>query len=155
APVPIGGVIVKATTLHNFNEIARKDLRVGDTVVVQRHGDVIPGVVKALVELRDGTQQPYVPPTECPFCHAPLFREEGEAVLYCSNGVKGRCPAQQVELIKHFAGVMDIRGLGDEIVTKLFNAGLVHEVADIYALTTEDLLKLPGFQKKSATNLTN
>jgi DNA ligase (NAD+) len=155
APVPIGGVMVKAATLFNFDEIARKDLRVGDTVVVQRHGDVIPGITKALIELRDGSQQPYVPPTECPYCHAPLFREEGEAVTYCTNGVKGLCPAQQLELLKYFAHEMDIRGLGDEIVLRLVNAGLIHDVSDIYALREEDLLKLPGFKKKSATNLLN
>ncbi len=155
APVQIGGVTVKAATLFNFDEIARKDLRVGDTVVVQRHGDVIPGITKALVELRDGSQVPYVPPTECPFCHAPLFREEGEAVTYCSNGVKGLCPAQRLEQLKYFARAMDIRGLGDEIVVRLVNAGLISDVADIYAITEDDLLKLPGFQKKSAANLIN
>jgi DNA ligase (NAD+) len=153
APVQIGGVTVKAATLFNFDEIARKDLRVGDTVVVQRHGDVIPGITKALVELRDGSQQPYVPPTECPYCQAPLFREEGEAVTYCSNGVKGLCPAQRMEQLKYFAHAMDIRGLGDEIVVRLANAGLIIDVADIFAITADDLLKLPGFQKKSAGNL--
>ncbi|HKB49138.1 MAG TPA: NAD-dependent DNA ligase LigA, partial [Ktedonobacterales bacterium] len=153
APVPIGGVMVKAATLFNFDEIARKDLRVGDTVVVQRHGDVIPGITKALVELRDGSQQPYTPPTACPFCHAPLFREEGEAVTYCSNGVKGLCPAQRLEQLKYFAHAMDIRGLGDEIVLRLVNADLIHDVADIYTLKDEELLKLPGFQKKSVANL--
>jgi len=155
APVQIGGVTVKAATLFNFDEIARKDLRVGDTVVVQRHGDVIPGITKALVELRDGSQVPYVPPTECPYCHAPLFREEGEAVTYCSNGVKGLCPAQRMEQLKYFAHAMDIRGLGDEIVVRLANAGLITDVADIYAITADDLLKLPGFKTKSATNLIN
>ncbi|MGZ3584239.1 MAG: NAD-dependent DNA ligase LigA [Ktedonobacterales bacterium] len=152
-PVAIGGVMVKAATLFNFDEIARKDLRVGDTVVVQRHGDVIPGITKALVELRDGSQQPYVPPTECPFCHAPLFREEGEAVTYCSNGVKGICPAQRLELLRYFAGRMDIRGMGDEIVARLFNAEMIHDVADIYTLTEDQLLQLPGFQKKLASNI--
>jgi len=120
--------------------------------VVQRHGDVIPGIVKAVVELRDGTQQPWTPPAECPSCHTPIVRKEGEVVAYCPNP---DCPAKHLELFKHFASVMDIRGLGDEIVTRLVSAALVHDVADFYSLTLEQLLALPGFQQKSATNLLN
>ncbi len=151
-PVQIGGVTVSNTTLHNFNEIARKDLRVGDTVVVQRHGDVIPGIVKAVTELRDGTEQPYEPPTECPSCHTPVARKEGEALVFCPNP---DCPAKHLELFKHFVGVMDIRGLGDELVTRLVGAALVHDLADFYTITVDQLLALPGFQQKSATNMVN
>jgi DNA ligase (NAD+) len=151
-PVRIGGVTVSSAQLFNADEVKRKDLRIGDTVVIQRHGDVIPGVVKALVELRTGDETPWEFPTECPVCHSPVFREEGEAVTYCTNAA---CPAQQLERIKHFAGrgAMDIRGLGDELVNRLVGAGLVHDVSDLYQLTTEQLLTLPGFQHKSANNL--
>ena len=150
-PVQLGGITVSNATLFNFDEVARKDLRIGDTVVVQRHGDVIPGIVKAIPELRDGTEQPWTPPTECPVCHAPVLREDG-VVAYCTNA---QCPAQRLERVRHFVskGAMDIRGLGSEIVARLIDAGLVHDVADIYSLTEEQLLALPGFQKKSASNL--
>ncbi len=151
-PIRIGGVTVSSAQLFNADEVARKDLRLGDTVVVQRHGDVIPGVVKALEEKRDGSEQPWSFPTVCPVCHVPVYRAEGEAVTYCTNA---QCPAQQLERIRHFASrsAMDIRGLGDEIVARLVNAGLVHDVADLYNLTEEQLLGLPGFQRKSASNL--
>jgi DNA ligase (NAD+) len=149
-PVQIGGVTVSNATLFNFDEVARKDLRIGDTVVVQRHGDVIPGIVKALVELRDGTEQPWTPPTECPSCHTPVSRVDDEVVTFCPNE---QCPAQRLERLRHFAAVMDIRGLGEEIVARLVTADLVHDVSDIYILTEEQLLGLPGFQKKSASNL--
>ncbi len=151
-PVHIGGVTVSSAQLFNADEVKRKDLRLGDIVVVQRHGDVIPGVVKSLVELRTGDERPWTFPTKCPVCHAPVFREEGEAVTYCTNAA---CPAQQLERIRHFAGrgAMDIRGLGDVIVSKLVDAGLVHDVADLYSLTAEQLTSLPGFQTKSAANL--
>ncbi|MGO8949786.1 MAG: NAD-dependent DNA ligase LigA [Ktedonobacterales bacterium] len=151
-PVQLGGITVSNATLFNFDEVARKDLRIGDTVVVQRHGDVIPGIVKALPELRQGTEQPWAPPTECPVCHSPVFREAGEVVAYCTNS---QCPAQRLERLRHFVGrgAMDIRGLGNELVARLIDAGLVHDVADLYQLHTEQLLQLPGFQKKSAGNL--
>ncbi|MGH2517243.1 MAG: NAD-dependent DNA ligase LigA, partial [Ktedonobacterales bacterium] len=153
-PVNIGGVTVARAQLFNADEVARKDLRIGDTVVVQRHGDVIPGVVKALIELRDGTEREWEFPTVCPFCATPLARNEGEKVTYCPNE---QCPGRTLENFKHFVGreAMDIRGLGDEIAGRLVNAGLVRDVADFYALTLDDLLALPGFQQKSATNLLN
>ncbi len=153
-PVQLGGITVSNATLFNFDEVARKDLRIGDTVVVQRHGDVIPGIVKAIPELRQGTEQRWIPPTECPVCHTPVFREAGEVVAYCTNS---QCPAQQLERARHFVGrgAMDIRGLGSELVARLIDAGLVHDVADLYQLRAEQLLQLPGFQKKSATNLIN
>jgi DNA ligase (NAD+) len=154
APVQIGGVTVSNATLFNADEVARKDLRIGDTVVVQRHGDVIPGVVKALIELRDGSEQPWSFPTECPICHTPVVRNEDEKVTYCPNLA---CPGRRLEGLQHFVsrGAMDIQGMGEMIVLRLVTAGLVRDPADIYALTLDDLLQLPGFQAKSATNLLN
>ena len=154
APVQIGGVTVSNATLFNADEVARKDLRIGDTVVVQRHGDVIPGVVKALVELRDGSEQVWSFPTECPICHTPVVRNEDEKVTYCPNTA---CPGRQLEGLQHFVsrGAMDIQGMGEMIVLRLVTAGLVSSPADIYQLTLEQLLELPGFQQKSATNLLN
>lgn len=151
-PVPIGGVTVSRATLYNFDEVERRDLRIGDTVVVQRHGDVIPGIVKALPELRDGSQVPWTPPTHCPTCQQPVFRAEGEVLAYCTNAA---CPAQRLERLRHFVsrGALDIRGLGEERVAQLVAAGLVHDVADLYALKADDLLRLEGFQQKSVTNL--
>jgi DNA ligase (NAD+) len=151
-PVPIGGVTVANATLHNFDEVARKDIRIGDVVVIQRHGDVIPGIVKAMVELRDGSQVPWQPPTHCPVCGTPVVRADGEADTYCTNAA---CPAQQLERIRHFVsgGALDIRGLGEERVQQFVEAGLVHDVADLYKLTAEDLLALPRYQKKSVDNL--
>jgi DNA ligase (NAD+) len=149
-PIQLGGVTVERAQLFNADEIQRKDLRLGDTVVVQRHGDVIPGIVKALPELRTGEEQPWTFPTECPVCHAPVFRPEGEVDIYCVND---DCPAQRVERLIHFAAVMDIRGLGEKITERLVNHGLVRDVADIYQLTSQALMELPGFEEKSAANL--
>ncbi|HEX2350615.1 MAG TPA: helix-hairpin-helix domain-containing protein, partial [Ktedonobacterales bacterium] len=145
---------ISNATLFNADEVARKDLRIGDTVVIQRHGDVIPGVVKALVELRDGSEQPWSFPTECPICHTPVVRNEDEKVTYCPNLL---CPGRQLEALQHFVsrGALDIQGLGGMIVLRLVTAGLVSSPADFYQLTQEQLLELPGFQQKSATNLLN
>ncbi|HEX6123166.1 MAG TPA: NAD-dependent DNA ligase LigA, partial [Ktedonobacterales bacterium] len=153
-PVRIGGVTVARAQLFNADDIRRKDLRIGDTVVVRRHGDVIPGIVKALVELRDGSEQPWQFPTECPSCGAPVVRIEGEAVTYCTNA---ECPAQRIERVIFFAsrGAMDIRGLGEAVAERLIEAGLVRDVADLYELTLEQILTLPNFQQKSAQNLLN
>ena len=152
APVQIGGVTVSNATLFNADEVARKDLRIGDTVVVQRHGDVIPGVVKALVELRNGSEQVWTFPTACPICHTPVVRNEDEKVTYCPNIA---CPGRRLEGLQHFVsrGAMDIQGMGEMIVLRLVTAGLVRDPSDIYRLTLNDLLQLPGFQRKSATNL--
>ena len=152
APVQIGGVTVSNATLFNADEVARKDLRIGDTVVVQRHGDVIPGVVKALVELRDGSERPWTFPTECPICHTPVVRNEDEKVTYCPNV---DCPGRRLEGLQHFTsrGAMDIQGLGEMIVLRLIEAGLVRDPSDFYRVTRDDLLRLPGFQERSATNL--
>jgi DNA ligase (NAD+) len=150
APLKLGGVTITSAQLFNEDEVRRKDLRIGDTVVVQRHGDVIPGIVKAVVELRDGTEQPWTFPTECPVCHTPVVRAEGGAVTYCPNL---QCPARHLENVIHFAAVMDIRGLGEAIAERLVGSTLIRDVADLYHLTKEQLLTLPGFQEKSAENL--
>ncbi len=149
-PIQLGGVTVSRAQLFNADEIQRKDLHIGDTVVVQRHGDVIPGIVKALPELRPADAQPWVFPTECPVCHTQVFRPEGEVDIYCANA---DCPAQRVERLIHFAAVMDIRGLGEAITERLVSNDLVRDVADLYQLTTENIMGLPGFQEKSAANL--
>lgn len=152
APVQIGGVTVANATLFNADEVARKDLRIGDTVVIQRHGDVIPGVVKALVEVRDGTEQVWTFPTECPVCHTPVVRNEEEKVTYCPNTA---CPGRRLESLQHFVsrGAMDIQGLGGMITLRLVEAGLVRDPADFYDVTREQLLALPGFQERSVSNL--
>jgi DNA ligase (NAD+) len=151
-PVPIGGVTVSRAQLFNEDEIRRKDLRIGDTVIVRRHGDVIPGIVKPLSEERDGGERVWEFPKTCPVCGTPVVREEGGAVTYCPNE---QCPAQRVERLIHFAaqGSMDIRGLGEAVAQRLVESGLVRDFADLYALTLEQILTLPGFQKKSAQNL--
>ena len=151
-PVVVGGVTVRQATLHNYEDIARKDLRVGDTVVVQRAGDVIPQVVAPLVQKRTGDEQPFPAPTACPVCATPIVQTEGEVVLRCPNR---SCPAQTAQSIIHFAtrGAMDIEGLGEKTVMRLFEHGLVRDVADIYALRVEDLLALDGFGPIAAQNL--
>lgn len=151
-PIPLGGVTVSRAQLFNEDEIRRKNLMIGDMVVVQRHGDVIPGIVKPLVELRDGSEQPWTFPVTCPVCGAPVFRAEGEADSYCTNT---DCPAQRTERIIHFSAVMDIRGLGDAVAERMVEQNLVTDVADLYFLTEEQVLTLPGFQHKSAMNLLN
>jgi DNA ligase (NAD+) len=150
APLKLGGVTITSAQLFNEDEIRRKDLRIGDTVIVQRHGDVIPGIVKAMVELRDGTEQPWIFPTTCPVCQTPVVREEGGAVTYCPNV---DCPAQRIEKVIHFSAVMDIRGLGDAVAERLVETQLIRDVADLYHLSKEQLLTLPGFKDKSAENL--
>ncbi len=152
APVAIGGVTVAKASLFNADEVARKDLRVGDTVVVRRNSDVIPTIVKSVVELRDGSEQVWVFPTECPVCHTPVVRKDDGKVTYCPNEA---CPGRQLEALEHFVsrGALDIQGLGEMIVVRLVTAGLVRDIADFYHLTADDLLKLPGFQARSAANL--
>ena len=151
-PVEIGGVIVKQATLHNFDYISEKDIRIGDRVLVKRAGEVIPYVIGPVVDVRDGTEQPWEPPTVCPTCGQPVERIEGEVAWYCVNTA---CPAQLVRNLEHFVsrGAMDIVGLGIRIVVQLVEAGLVHDLADLYALKKEDLLKLEGFAEKKADNL--
>ncbi len=151
-PVIVGGVTVKLATLHNESDIQRKDIRIGDRVIVHRAGDVIPQVVKPIVEDRDGTEQVYHLPLTCPSCGTELVRAEGEAMTRCPNTA---CPAQRFRWIEHFAseGAMDIRGLGEALVQLLLDHGLIRDPADLYSLTREQFLTLPGFKEKSATNL--
>jgi DNA ligase (NAD+) len=151
-PVDIGGVIVKQATLHNFDYIAEKDIRVGDRVRVKRAGEVIPYVIGPVVELRRGDELPYTPPSACPACGEPVEKLSGEVAWYCVNAA---CPAQLIRVLEHFVsrGAMDIIGLGIKIVEQLIESGLVHDVADLYTLRREDLLRLEGFAEKKADNL--
>ncbi len=151
-PVHIGGVTVSKATLFNADEVARKDLRIGDTVVVRRNSDVIPTIVKSIPELRDGSEKEWQFPTHCPVCGTPVERKEDGKVTYCPNEA---CPGRQLEWLEHFVsrGAMDIQGMGEMTVLRLVSAGLVRDPADFYSLTEEQLLTLPGFQKKSAANL--
>lgn len=151
-PIEIGGVVVKQATLHNFDYIAEKDIRVGDRVMVKRAGDVIPYVIGPVVETRTGFQIPYTPPECCPACGQPVEHIADEVAWYCVNAA---CPAQLVRNLEHFVsrGAMDIVGLGIKIVEQLIEAHLVSDVADLYALTREQLLGLEGFAEKKAENL--
>src|SRR5476649_1648410 len=143
ASVFVGGVNVTNATLHNEDEVRRKDVRVGDTVIVRRAGDVIPEVLAVVLEKRP-TPEPaqYVLPKQCPVCGSHVVREEDEAIARCSGGLF--CSAQRKEAIRHFAGrrMMDIEGLGDRYIDNLVEANLVHGVADLYKLTLDDLLKM-------------
>ncbi len=151
-PVQVGGVTVSQATLHNEQDITRKDIRAGDRVIVHRAGDVIPQVVKPIVEARDGTQVPYRLPETCPSCGTPITRRESEAFSYCPNP---SCPARNYEMLNHFVsqGAMDIRGLGSRLIASLRDQGLIATAADIYDLTAEKFMLLPGIKEKSAENL--
>ena len=151
-PVEIGGVTVKQATLHNFDYIAEKDIRVGDRVLVKRAGDVIPYIIGPITEARSDDEKPYQIPQECPVCHQPVESIEGEVAWYCINS---SCPAQIIRNIEHYVsrGAMDIVGLGIKIVEQLVEAGLVHDVADLYTLKRDKLLALEGFKDKKADNL--
>ena len=150
--VEIGGVIVERATLHNFDYIAEKDIRVGDRVLVKRAGEVIPYVIGPVVDARKGKEKKFKPPTKCPACGQAVEHFEGEVAWYCVNAA---CPAQLVRNIEHYVsrGAMDIVGLGIKIVEQLIEAGLVRDVADLYALQREQLLALEGFKDKKADNL--
>jgi DNA ligase (NAD+) len=152
-PVTVAGVTVSNATLHNMDEIERKDVRVGDTVIIRRAGDVIPEVVQVVPDRRpDDVKKPELPLT-CPVCGSDILRVEGEAVARCSGGLY--CSAQRREGIKHFASrkAMDIEGLGDKLVEQLDENGLVKTVADIYSLKAEDIAALERMGEKSAQNL--
>ena len=151
-PVEIGGVVVKQATLHNFDYIAEKDIRVGDRVMLKRAGDVIPYVIGPVTDARTGQEWPYQPPETCPACDQPVEHFEGEVAWYCVNAA---CPAQLVRNLEHFVsrGAMDIDGMGIKIVEQLAREGLVRDVADIYTLRRDDLLKLEGFAVKKVDNL--
>jgi DNA ligase (NAD+) len=151
-PVRVAGVTVSRATLHNEDEIHRKDIRIGDQVLVQRAGDVIPEVVRVLTERRKGSEKEFSFPIVCPVCGSEVFRPEDEAVARCPNS---SCPAQVRESIRHFAsrGAMDIEGLGTKIVNQLVDVGLVHDMADLYELTADQLIGLERFAETSASNL--
>ena len=148
----IGGVIVRRATLHNQEEIEKKDIRVFDTVIVQRAGDVIPEVVKAIKSKRTGHEKPFVMPTQCPVCGMGVEKREGEVVLRCHNP---DCSAQVKGSLKHFVskGAMNIDGLGDKIITQLTDKGFIKEAADLYELDLDKLLRLDKIAEKSADNL--
>jgi len=150
--VEINGVIVRNATLHNFDFIAEKDIRIGDRVLVKRAGEVIPYIIAPVTEARPNHARAYFPPEKCPACEQPVEHFEGEVAYYCVNAA---CPAQLIRNIEHFVsrGAMDIAGLGIKIVEQLVNEGLVSDVADLYTLSKDDLLALEGFKEKKANNL--
>ncbi len=151
-PIEIGGVTVQNATLHNFEEIARKDIRIGDVVVVKRAGDVIPYVVGPVVDLRQGNEQIVSPPVVCPFCGAPVVHVPGEVAIYCENPA---CPEQLVRRVEYFVsrGAMDIESFGAQTGALLIEKGFITDVADIYYLQRDALLQLEGFQEKKVDNL--
>lgn len=151
-PVQLAGVTIRTATLHNEDDIRRKDIREGDFVIVKRAGDVIPQIVGPVREKRTGAEREFQYPRECPACGGPVVREEGEAMAYCSNS---QCPAQRLESLKHFVsqGAMDIRGLGPQTLEKMIALKLIEGPADIYGLTAGQLSLLPGFKEKSVENL--
>jgi DNA ligase (NAD+) len=152
-PVFIAGSTVQMATLHNESEIRRKDIRVGDTVVVQKAGDIIPEVVEPLLKLRDGSEKPFVMPTHCPECNTKLVKlKEADAVWRCPNI---NCPSRLHNHIQHFAskGALDIEGMGQKNVLALMDANLIRNTADMYELTKEQLLGLDRFAEISASKL--
>lgn len=151
-PVGIGGVTVRNASLHNMDEINRKDIRIGDTVIVERAGDVIPYVVKSLPEKRTGHEQPFEMPPTCPVCGAEVEREEGEAAYRCTGLA---CSAKLKESLKFFSarGSMDIEGMGEKLIEQLVEKELLHDAGDIYRLTKEQLASLDRMADKSAKNL--
>jgi DNA ligase (NAD+) len=151
-PVELGGVVVKQATLHNFDFIAEKDIRIGDRVLVKRAGEVIPYIIGPVIPARTGKEAVYHPPTVCPACHQTVEHIQGEVAWYCVNAA---CPAQLIRNIEHFVSrpAMDIAGLGIKIVEQLVEAGLVRDVADLFTIKRGDLLTLEGFAEKKADNL--
>jgi DNA ligase (NAD+) len=151
-PVEIGGVIVKQATLHNFDYISEKDIRIGDRLKIKRAGDVIPYVIGPVIGARTGNERYYSPPETCPVCGEPIEHPQGEVAWYCVNV---SCPAQIIRNIEHFVsrGSMDIVGLGTKIVEQLVNEGLIRNIADLYTLDRQELLSLEGFAEKRVDNL--
>ncbi|MBQ8140284.1 MAG: NAD-dependent DNA ligase LigA [Clostridia bacterium] len=153
SPVRLAGTTVSRATLHNIEFIRERDIRIGDTVIVRKAGDIIPEVVRAVSEKRDGSETEFNMPTVCPSCKGPVVRDDGDgAAVRCTNS---SCPAQLSRSIEHFAskGAMNIDGLGPQIVDLLLDAGLIRNVADLYSLKAEDVEKLDRMGKKSASNL--
>ncbi len=151
-PVEVGGVLVRRATLHNQEEIEKKDIREGDRVIVQRAGDVIPEVVKSIPSMRTAREKKFMMPFHCPVCGSDVVRKAGEVVLRCPNP---NCPAQVKGSFRHFVskGAMNIDGLGEKILIQLIEKDLIREEADLYDLTLDDLLKLDKIKEKSAGNL--
>ncbi|MGQ0644525.1 MAG: NAD-dependent DNA ligase LigA [Elusimicrobiota bacterium] len=152
-PVKVGGVTISNASLHNFDEVARLDARVGDVLLIERAGDVIPRVVQVVKSKRTGAEKPILPPQECPVCGGPVAKAREKDVAYrCSNPA---CPVQLHKSLLHFAGrpAMDIGGLGDAAAEELLGTGKVKDLADIYRLKKEDLLSFEGFKDKKAQNL--
>jgi DNA ligase (NAD+) len=151
-PVEVAGTTVSKATLHNEDEMRRKDIRIGDRVVIRKAGEIIPEVVRVLVEERDGSEREFVFPTYCPVCGADVVRPEGEAVARCVNS---ECPAQLERLLEHFVarGAMNVDRIGEKLIKQLVAADMVNDVADIFALTKEQLLSLERMAEKSAQNV--
>jgi DNA ligase (NAD+) len=151
-PVFIDGSTVSSATLHNQDEIDRKGIMIGDQVIIQKAGDVIPEVVEVLQDRRTGDERPFTLPDRCPVCEAEVVREEGEVAVRCPNP---NCPAQVKSTIRHFAsrGAMDIEGLGPALVDQLVDRGLVRDVADLYYVEREQLVDLERMAEKSADNV--
>jgi DNA ligase (NAD+) len=151
-PVRVAGTTVQRATLHNEDFIREKDIRIGDSVVIKKAGDIIPEVVNVVFDRRTGQEVPFAMPTHCPECGSELVRLEGEVALRCINP---KCPAQIREGLIHFVSrqAMNIEGLGEKVISQLFREGLIHDVADIYRLTKEQLINLERMGEKSATNL--
>ncbi len=151
-PVRLSGVTIRQASLHNFQDLARKDIRERDVVVVRRAGDVIPQVLGPVVALRDGTETHFPEPEVCPVCGEPVVSEEGEVAVYCVNAA---CPAQVVRRIEHWAsrGAMDIEGFGGRLSEQLVRSSVIADVADLYSLRKEALTALEGFADKRAENL--
>lgn len=151
-PVEVGGVTVRNATLHNFDFIAEKDIRIGDRVLIKRAGEVIPYIIGVMPGARNTKLRSFKPPAVCPECSAPVQQAAGEVALYCVNAA---CPAQRKRNLEHFAGrsAMDVEGLGERVAEQLVDAGLVQDAADIFALNKEQLLRLEGFAEKKAASL--
>jgi DNA ligase (NAD+) len=150
-PVSVGGVVIQSAALHNEDDIRRKDIRIGDTVIVQRAGDVIPQVVTPVASKRTGNEKVFKMPTRCPECRSEVIRPEGEAMARCTSAA---CPAQLYERMKHFVsrGAMDIRGVGQSIIAALLEQELVKNVSDLYYLKEEQIARLERMAEKSAAN---
>jgi len=153
-PVQVGGVTIKHAALHNEEDIHRKDIRIGDWVVIQRAGEVIPEIVEPIVSRRTSKEKIFRMPRRCPVCKAEVIKPKGEAMHRCTNAA---CPAQALERIKHFVsrGAMDIEGVGEKMSQALFDAGLIKDVGDLYYLTRDQLLGLERMADKSAANILN
>ena len=151
-PVEVGGVTVKQATLHNFDFVAEKDIRVGDRVLIKRAGEVIPYVIGPLLQARTGKETRFEPPAICPSCAQAVTQPEGKVALYCVNA---SCPAQRMRNLEHFVSraTLEIEGFGESVATQLVEAGLVEDVADIFALSEAQLMQLEGFAEKKTCSL--